>query len=1360
MVPKTLSKVFMVLFAVLLVFSAFGKVSSASAAQNSDKDLKLPIQVEHAKKSVSKALKKHDQDKHKPTDQVRVIVEMKDKPGISVAQKQKKRYSALPKSKQHSLTKKALNAQQSVKKNIQSKGIPMKYQENFTTVVNGFSGKVLYKQVSKIKKMAGVKAVHIARKIKRPIEKPQDASSNDLVNAPGTWKDFGYKGKGMTVAVIDTGIDVNHRDMVLSDSTNPALDKKKVEDLVNKNDLPGKYYTEKVPYGYNYADNNGTIKDNAKGASQHGMHVSGIIAANGDTDNGGIKGVAPEAQLLGMKVFSNDPDGQFTWSDIYVKAIDDAVKLGVDAINMSLGSDASFMSPDDPDQVAIENASENGVMVSISAGNAAYYGNEYDLPYASNPDTGVVGSPSLAKNATSVASFENSELTLPALTYTVDGEEGDKVPFMAASDAPDPSTIGKDEHKVVDVGLGRMPGDSDDHPDADDYKDRGIGSDGLKGKIALIQRGESSFVDKTLAAQKHGAIAAVIYNNVEGYVNMASDPAIEIPQLFIQKNFGDDMVGQLDDDKDVQIAFTGDEIEAPSPTAGEMSDFTSWGVTPSLDFKPEITAPGGNILSTLNDDSYGMMSGTSMAAPHVAGGSSLVEERVDKDFDVDGLDRTQMSKNILMNTSSPKEDISETSKQLGIEDIPYSPRRQGAGLMDLYAAMKTPVVITEEDSGEAKASLKEVGDSFTFTLKATNYSDKAHVYNVEGDVQTDLADDTYDYMEAVGIIDEKSEEFPISYHSDSGAKVKGDYQVTVPANGSANIDVTVDLSNAVDGYWGEALQDLFPNGNFAEGFVTFTDPNDVNPELNLPYVGFYGDWNAAPTLDEFIQDLDDSYYGAAGMVTDDGTDDYPYLGLDPVNGDPVKGHFAISPNGDGTQDNILPALSLLRNAKQMKINILDEDKNKLKTVRTYDDVIKNFFNGGPPNGELPYTIYDDATWKGKVNGKVVDDGLYYYEIKTRIDDPDAKWQTKRVPFYVDTKKPDLEATYNEKTGEVHWNAIDHGSGVASYEVLVNDESDSDLLAADQNHYKLDDTSDVKSVKVVATDWAGNATKQTVYEGEDNTIPDVHVDKPEPLQVFDKKQAHVTGHVADDSDIDTFTVNGNDVDLNWNQEKGYYTFDTNVSFDSDGQKAIEFRAVDDQGNEAKFERKVIVDTTAPTLKVDAPSQTNDDEVMLKFHIADNFDQLRLTVNGDEVYNHEGDSNEEVDFSKDVEYKASLQDGKNTFNIKLTDLAGNVTKKKVTVTKSDQEPVKSADDLKKLVQHYEDEGAFENDLAVRKLNMQLTTISIFEGRGQEDKVLKHLKGLNVLLEHQKDNQMISKKAYQALKDGADTLKKKWQ
>lgn len=196
----------------------------------------------------------------------------------------------------------------------------------------------------------------------------------------------------MVVGIIDTGIDPSHRDMVLNDETKAELTESEISGMKESSHLLGNYYTEKVPYGYNYMDENEEILDLGEGASMHGMHVAGTAGANGDEENGGIKGVAPEAQLLALKVFGNDPDMQTTWGDIYIKAIDDAIILGADVLNMSLGSTAGFVSAEDPEQQAVSRAVDNGILMSISAGNSAHFGNGFANPSASNPDIGVSGS--------------------------------------------------------------------------------------------------------------------------------------------------------------------------------------------------------------------------------------------------------------------------------------------------------------------------------------------------------------------------------------------------------------------------------------------------------------------------------------------------------------------------------------------------------------------------------------------------------------------------------------------------------------------------------------------------------------------------------------------------------------------------------------------------------------------------------------------------------------------------------------------------------------------------------------------------------------------------------------------------------
>ena len=157
---------------------------------------------------------------------------------------------------------------------------------------------------------------------------------------------------------------------------------------------------------------------------------------------------------------------------------------------------------------------------------------------------------------------------------------------------------------------------------------------------------------------------------------------------------------------------------------------TSWGPTPNLDFKPEITAPGGNIFSTFNNNAIWINEWYFYGSTTRCRWCSIIFNVLIKTSGVTGSERYQLAKNLLMNTAKPVE----------LNPGEYvSPRRQGAGLMQLANALSTDVVVTNQATGEAKVALKEIKDNqFTFTLEATNFSDEEKTYNVKTQVQMDV----------------------------------------------------------------------------------------------------------------------------------------------------------------------------------------------------------------------------------------------------------------------------------------------------------------------------------------------------------------------------------------------------------------------------------------------------------------------------------------------------------------------------------------------------------------------------------------------------------------------------------------------
>ena len=573
---KKYFKNFVVLLLFVFLFTASGfslKVNAVGVIKN----LKLPDRVETVKggSNVTKVSLNDSALSYKDTDTIRLIVELKGKPIISYATLKGVKVNELDKVTKQNL-KKALQAEQKkFKEQLKSKGISIKELESYVNVLNGLGVETTFKNAKLIEELNEVSSVSIAHEFDRP--EPEMVTSKDIVNAIETWTNTGYNGERMVIAIIDTGLDPSHQDFVLTDSSKAKI---KTTEFMN---FFGTYRTPKVPYGYNYMDNNQEILDLGPDASEHGMHVAGTVGANGDEATGGIKGIAPEAQLLAMKVFGNDPTMRSTFGDVIIKAIDDSVELGADVINMSLGSSASFVEADDLEQEAVRRAMENGVISAISAGNSNLFGSGFNVPFTSNPDIGVVGSPGIASESIQVASVENTYVIAMALEYMYGGVNT-FAPYFS-SGTYDPMKVFTDPITYLHAGLGNP----------EDF----VGKD-FSGKIALIERGVIGFSDKIMNAQNAGAAGAIIYNSEsggEGLINMIYPEAGKIPALFIPRSHGLKLVEIITSGTNT-VSFKGNKGTALNPESGKMSKFTSWGTTPSLDFKPEITAPGGNIWST------------------------------------------------------------------------------------------------------------------------------------------------------------------------------------------------------------------------------------------------------------------------------------------------------------------------------------------------------------------------------------------------------------------------------------------------------------------------------------------------------------------------------------------------------------------------------------------------------------------------------------------------------------------------------------------------------------------------------------------------------------------------------------------
>lgn len=1182
------------------------------------------------------------------SDWVRVIVEMREEPVIDQAIDQGVKLDQLSQAAVDQTVIALKEQHDQVKDELASTYSMVEYHGDFYQVVNGFSATMTVGKAKEVEKMEGVKRVVVSTQYFLP-EQPDMNSSSMITNHEMTW-DLGYKGEGMVVAVLDTGVDPSHKDMMYL--TNP--DNAKIQDL-NDFDLPGTYRNEKVPYGYNYMDNNQEILDLGPEASMHGMHVAGTVGANGDDD--GIKGVAPEAQILAMKVFGNDAEINTTYSDVYVRAIEDSLILGADVINMSLGSTAEFLysEEEDPARIAIRKAAESGVIVSISAGNSNRLGTGYtDWINSAYPDSGVVGSPSLNPESLSVASIENIYFDAPTLITS--STTAGAIAYVAAGSV-DPVDYYDGPTAYVYCGLG---GSADEFPAE------------VAGKIALISRGVHPFVTKISNAVDAGAIGVIVFNNAAGsLINMATPDGLSIPAIFISQDDGATLMSLLDTD-DATVEFTGETTQLLNPNAGLMSTFSSWGMTPSLDFKPEITAPGGQIYSTLQNNSYGMMSGTSMAAPHVSGGSALVLEYIDETLGLTGYERYKFAKNLLMSTAKPH--IQPIIEQLPNYQSYVSPRKQGAGVMDLYAATTSGAIVVNPDTNETKVNLKEIGNLSSFQVTIDNFAGGETTYRISVPVLTEISSNGENWPTSNEV--STSDGSPVYDVQLNGESVS---EVTVTTGGSVTLDVTINLEDAIDWWNGAPLNDVYANGTFVDGFVIFDDVNDDAPQLSIPFVGFYGDWDQAPIMDVDIYSIDEAngvipFYAdeVTTTMTWRTTDGYSFLG------NTSEGYsydaIAFSPDGDGVADTAMPIITFLRNAKYLEINILDEDKNVVRKLATDTDIRKNYHDYRYPM----YTAYEHWQWDGKINNQLMTTGDYYYQVKAKIDYPGAEWQTTEFPIYIDVVDPVFTApiAYDADTNTLSVSAQDETAPEVQYLLFVDGEH------AESNYtgqFTID-SEDILRVQVRAIDYALNEVASDVLvinADEDLTVPYVHLKNPEPFSTYNVSTIAFNGYVTEESTLKSFTIDGEEIATTLNTDTNAYDFGFEKTYDTDGVKTIQVAATDSNDQSIAFERTIYVDTTAPEISISkAKKQTvrvpaKSTEYNLKGTVSDNFPSLVVSIDGDEVYKHVVDPTADDIQDKAIVYQIdeiiALTSDSTTVVIEAQDYADNITTYELTIVR---------------------------------------------------------------------------------------------
>ena len=1014
------------------------------------------------------------------TSPVEVLVRLKEKVSEGIGE-------VSPTSKETRIEKTNQDHEQFLKE-LEKQSIQFKKLYDFNLLFNGLALETTYGDAKKIRGLARVDAVDYAPLGRTRVAETQPtptsptstttkvSEENSLINLQPLW-DKGIKGQGQVVAIIDSGVDPAHDVFRLTDISKAKYKSEaEIEEAKKKAGITyGKWYNNKIVYIHNYSDMDDNVKEDDP--ISHGAHVAGTAVGNASqpSPNGEIiRGVAPEAQLMFLRVFSDTKGGQVQ-NFIYTKAVEDAVKLGADSINMSLGTaSGSVYDVGEITRQAFDTARKAGVTITVASTNMATNGFWHSKPLATTPDYGMTGTPSVNPNVISVASINSltkhesteASLTVDALKDSKDFPEG-KIPMHSFVERDAFRTTIPQSYLHVEKG------------GLDHYQ-----SDSINGHLVLTERGgEVSDVDKVKELKRAGATGVIFYQTEEQGNNPVGFDLEGLGERFPVGVIGHAaglVLAQHANDYQLHIANKFKRV--PYDAANQLSDFSSWGLSADGDLKPDVTLPGGMIYSSVNNGEYYMDRGTSMASPHAAGATVLVKQALKERFPHLSPEQLKvLVKQMTMSTAIPHVD-EETHAYSSV-------RQQGAGVMDVTAAALGDLYVTAKDA-KSSLTLGNVTDTFEFDVTIHNLSNQDKSVLYETTLQTDQVQDG-----------------KFTLHPRLLETLDGKETLTIPANGQRTIHVAVDASK-----YKEELSKQMPNGYFLEGFVLVKDASTQKHLVSLPYVGFHGDYQNLRGIEKPIYEYtgsdkpfyyykdktdypdgkvpetperhpDNHFTSLISYVYENGESVAKTLGQD---GDRFDGdQLYFSPNNDSSFDSVKVKAVMLRNVENVHLSVYKkEDTARTNPIYEVGNEVHRKTDWSYRIGNRSEEFYE-ISWEGlDKDGKQLPDGEYQFVITYRPTASGAKQQELNFKVKIDNTAPSIEsgsAQYDPATrifrpGKV----LETGSGLAgTYLSYVKDGETVALEPQEDGSYLLPEGVDPSTVRYTIWDKVYNTTEMDI-----------------------------------------------------------------------------------------------------------------------------------------------------------------------------------------------------------------------------------------------------------------------------------------